>query len=139
MLCIMVYYYIVGNVIKIFSSSQLSQNVISRMVTNLDYMEKNFPLVDMSLLKVIPNYMYISFLYSIFSQQLIVPNFTNQCYCMLILLYINVYRIQYSIIMYSMFQFKERDMLEGVFKFWRNTDPKCFDITKCWYAITFIF
>lgn len=58
---------------------QEKSNEFIKMVTNLDYMEDNFPLVNMSLLK-----------------------------------------------------FKERDMLEAVFKFWRNTDPKYFDITKCW-------
>ena len=29
-------------------------------------------------------------------------------------------------------QFKERDQLESIFKFWRNTDPKLFDICKHW-------
>ena len=32
----------------------------------------------------------------------------------------------------SLLKFKERDMLEGVFKFWRNTDGRLFDISKCW-------
>ncbi|XP_028399655.1 dynein assembly factor 3, axonemal-like [Dendronephthya gigantea] len=54
-------------------------NEYIRMVTDLDYMERNFPLIDMSLLK-----------------------------------------------------FKERDLLEGIFKFWRNTNGKLFDIAKCW-------
>ncbi|EDO37526.1 predicted protein [Nematostella vectensis] len=29
-------------------------------------------------------------------------------------------------------KFKERDLLEGIFKFWRNSDPKFFDICKFW-------
>lgn len=29
-------------------------------------------------------------------------------------------------------KFKERDFLEGIFKFWRNPDQKLFDISKCW-------
>jgi len=28
------------------------------------------------------------------------------------------------------YQFKERDMLEGIFKFWRGSAP--FDMAKCW-------
>ncbi|KXJ14500.1 Dynein assembly factor 3, axonemal [Exaiptasia diaphana] len=32
----------------------------------------------------------------------------------------------------SQLKFKERDMLEGIFKFWRNTDPKLFDICNAW-------
>ncbi|CAB4020560.1 Hypothetical predicted protein [Paramuricea clavata] len=58
---------------------QEKANECIRMVTDLEYMKENFPLVDMSLLK-----------------------------------------------------FKERDLLEGIFKFWRNPDGKLFDITKCW-------
>ncbi|KAK3727505.1 hypothetical protein QZH41_018379, partial [Actinostola sp. cb2023] len=35
----------------------------------------------------------------------------------------------------SQLKFKERDMLEGIFKFWRNTsDPKAFDICTSWEA-----
>lgn len=30
-------------------------------------------------------------------------------------------------------QFKERDMLEGIFKFWRLQDASTFDISKHWY------
>lgn len=32
------------------------------------------------------------------------------------------------------FQFKERDFMEGIFKFWRNPDPKLFDVEKMWYV-----
>ena len=31
-------------------------------------------------------------------------------------------------------QFKERDMLEGIFKFWRLQDTRTFDISKHWYV-----
>lgn len=33
---------------------------------------------------------------------------------------------------FSQLKFKERDQLESIFKFWRNTDPKLFDICKHW-------
>ena len=29
-------------------------------------------------------------------------------------------------------QYKERDLLEGIFKFWRNKDEKTFEISKYW-------
>lgn len=33
---------------------------------------------------------------------------------------------------FSQLKFKERDQLESIFKFWRNTDPKLFDICQHW-------
>ena len=33
-----------------------------------------------------------------------------------------------------LFQFKERDMLEGVFKFWRQSDEKVFNIKQNWWV-----
>ncbi|XP_013396625.1 dynein assembly factor 3, axonemal [Lingula anatina] len=32
----------------------------------------------------------------------------------------------------SSLKFKERDFLEGIFKFWRNKDHQIFDVSKCW-------
>ncbi|XP_076115197.1 dynein axonemal assembly factor 3-like [Mytilus galloprovincialis] len=32
----------------------------------------------------------------------------------------------------SQLKFKERDFMEGIFKFWRNPDPKLFDVEKMW-------
>ncbi|ESP05132.1 hypothetical protein LOTGIDRAFT_227827 [Lottia gigantea] len=32
----------------------------------------------------------------------------------------------------SQLKFKERDFLEGIFKFWRNPDKAVFDVEKCW-------
>lgn len=32
----------------------------------------------------------------------------------------------------SQLKFKERDFLEGVFKFWRDSKPEAFDVKKCW-------
>ncbi|CAH8585974.1 unnamed protein product [Dicrocoelium dendriticum] len=32
----------------------------------------------------------------------------------------------------SAMKFKERDVLESIFKFWRDKDSKAFDISKCW-------
>ena len=34
-------------------------------------------------------------------------------------------------------QFKERDFMEGIFKFWRNKDLKTFDVEKMWYVYKF--
>lgn len=34
-----------------------------------------------------------------------------------------------------MFQFKERDFLEGIFKFWRNKDTKLFEAEKIWLVL----
>ncbi|XP_046858961.1 dynein axonemal assembly factor 3-like isoform X2 [Xenia sp. Carnegie-2017] len=39
---------------------------------------------------------------------------------------------EFPLIDMSLLKFKERDMLEGIFKFWRSRDVKLFDITKCW-------
>lgn len=33
---------------------------------------------------------------------------------------------------FSQLKFKERDQLESIFKFWRNSDPKIFDICRHW-------
>ncbi|XP_022107212.1 dynein assembly factor 3, axonemal-like isoform X2 [Acanthaster planci] len=32
----------------------------------------------------------------------------------------------------SLLKFKERDQLEAIFKFWRGSDDRVFDISKCW-------
>lgn len=32
----------------------------------------------------------------------------------------------------SQLKFKERDFMEGIFKFWKNPDPKYFDVEKMW-------
>jgi dynein assembly factor 3 len=39
---------------------------------------------------------------------------------------------QLPILDLSLLKFKERDMLEGIFKFWRNPDASTFDISKHW-------
>ncbi|XP_062506774.1 dynein axonemal assembly factor 3-like [Corticium candelabrum] len=39
---------------------------------------------------------------------------------------------QFSILDLSQLKFKERDLLEGVFKFWRNQDHKTFPIVEMW-------
>lgn len=36
------------------------------------------------------------------------------------------------VVNFSQLKFKERDQLESIFKFWRNTDPKLFDICQHW-------
>ena len=74
-----------------------------RMVTDLAYMNETFPLVDVSLLKVRKWRRELRFVLN----QILIAHVSTQ--------------------------FKERDMLEGVLKFWRNTDGKLFDITKCWW------
>ncbi|XP_038079414.1 dynein assembly factor 3, axonemal-like [Patiria miniata] len=33
---------------------------------------------------------------------------------------------------FSLLKFKERDQLEAIFKFWRGSDDRVFDISKCW-------
>jgi len=35
---------------------------------------------------------------------------------------------------FSLLKYKERDQLESIFKFWRNGDPRTFDVAKCWEA-----
>ena len=40
--------------------------------------------------------------------------------------------LQLYIVFFVEVQFKERDVLEGILKFWRNDDSKYFDIPTLW-------
>ncbi|ELU12843.1 hypothetical protein CAPTEDRAFT_186529 [Capitella teleta] len=71
-----------GNGLVRLQSMEYVRNLATefiKMITDLDYLEKQMPFVDVSVLK-----------------------------------------------------FKERDLLEAIFKLWRNPDPSLFDFKKCW-------
>ena len=86
------------------------------MITDDDYLNLCLPLLDVSALKVSTC--------SLFST-VYLP------WCVLLLM---SYVLIFTIIS---IQFKERDFLEGIFKFWRNPDDEVFDISKHWCVILF--
>ena len=93
------------------------------MVTDLDYLKVCIPVLDISGLKVhCTSSNKASFLMAtLASNTYLMPHFGNQYLCHCCVVFISS-------------QFKERDLLEGIFKFWRSPDNTTFDTKKHWWV-----